>query len=170
MKTLYLVRHGTVYNPSGVSYRRLPGFYLSEQGRAEAQLAAESLRGIHVEMIYHSPLDRTVETAHAISTVCPAEATVCHDIIEWEVDENPDIVSQRMLSFWAIWMAEEHECAVAVSHRDPCRALLHSLRETQYEWTDDHSGPFPMPPATVYRIVCEGDEVRIEPHFSPVLP
>ena len=40
---VHVVRHGEVYNPSGVLYGRLPGFHLSETGRAQADTVAEAL-------------------------------------------------------------------------------------------------------------------------------
>ena len=43
--TLHLLRHGEVHNPTGVLYGRLPGYHLSERGRAQAQ--ATGLRLLH---------------------------------------------------------------------------------------------------------------------------
>ncbi len=67
MSTLiYLVRHGSVQNPQGVLYGRLPGFHLSEEGKAQAAAAAEALRGVPLAALYSSPQTRAVETAEAI--------------------------------------------------------------------------------------------------------
>lgn len=60
---IHLVRHGEVFNPSGVLYGRLPGFHLSERGRRMAQLAAASLAGRPVVAVTASPLTRTRESA-----------------------------------------------------------------------------------------------------------
>ena len=40
---VHLLRHGEVHNPEGVLYGRLPGYRLSELGRAMAQRIAEHL-------------------------------------------------------------------------------------------------------------------------------
>jgi broad specificity phosphatase PhoE len=60
---IHLVRHGEVFNPSGVLYGRLPEFHLSERGRRMALLAAESLAGRPIVSVTASPLTRTRESA-----------------------------------------------------------------------------------------------------------
>src|SRR3989344_1623585 len=64
---IYLVRHGEVDNPQDLTYARLPGFHLSEQGRESvAKMAQAVFANKLVAAIYHSPLERTVETAQVI--------------------------------------------------------------------------------------------------------
>ncbi len=60
---LHLVRHGEVANPDGILYGRLPGFALSERGRAMAELASDSLADRPVSRLIASPLQRTRESA-----------------------------------------------------------------------------------------------------------
>jgi len=60
---IHLVRHGEVDNPEGILYGRLPGYRLSDRGRAMAALAAESLTGRPVTALITSPLLRTQESA-----------------------------------------------------------------------------------------------------------
>ncbi|MEO6944770.1 MAG: histidine phosphatase family protein [Lacisediminihabitans sp.] len=60
---IHLVRHGEVYNPTGVLYGRLPGFHLSELGHAMAAAAAGSLKGHPITGLYASPLQRAQESA-----------------------------------------------------------------------------------------------------------
>jgi broad specificity phosphatase PhoE len=60
---IHLVRHGEVFNPSGVLYGRLPEFHLSERGQRMAQLAADSLAGRPIVSVTASPLTRTRESA-----------------------------------------------------------------------------------------------------------
>ncbi len=66
---VHLLRHGEVHNPDGVLYGRLPGYHLSERGRAMAQLVAEHLRehGHDVAEVTASPLERAQETAAAVA-------------------------------------------------------------------------------------------------------
>jgi broad specificity phosphatase PhoE len=61
--TVHLLRHGEVFNPAKVLYGRLPGFRLSEDGRAMARAAAEALAGSDVVHLVASPLLRAQETA-----------------------------------------------------------------------------------------------------------
>ena len=51
-----VVRHGEVYNPSGVLYGRLPGFGLSEKGRAQADAVADALADRDIVAVISSPL------------------------------------------------------------------------------------------------------------------
>ena len=62
-----LMRHADVENPQGVIYGHLPGFGLSQLGRAQAAAAGQSLRDSGVRRIVHSPLDRAQETAEIVN-------------------------------------------------------------------------------------------------------
>ena len=64
---VHLLRHGEVHNPEGVLYGRLPGYYLSEDGRRMAVAAAEALRDRDVVEIVSSPLERARETAAPVA-------------------------------------------------------------------------------------------------------
>lgn len=63
--TVHLLRHGEVFNPTGILYGRLPGFHLSERGQAMALRVADVLAagGHEVRAVLHSPLERARETA-----------------------------------------------------------------------------------------------------------
>jgi len=65
--TIHFVRHGEVYNPQAIYYGRLPGFYLSEVGRLQAQATATALHDRGLDALYTSPLERAVETAEIIA-------------------------------------------------------------------------------------------------------
>lgn len=60
---VHLLRHGEVYNPDGVLYGRLPGFQLSELGRAMAERVATTLSDRDITTVISSPLERAQETA-----------------------------------------------------------------------------------------------------------
>ena len=61
--TVHVMRHGEVFNPTGVLYGRLPGFVLSEAGEQMALLARDALAGRDVTVVRSSPLERAVQTA-----------------------------------------------------------------------------------------------------------
>ena len=63
---VHLVRHGQVYNPTGLLYGRLPDYHLSELGRQMADRVAEHLRGRDVVHLRCSPLERAQETMEPI--------------------------------------------------------------------------------------------------------
>jgi broad specificity phosphatase PhoE len=66
---VHLLRHGEVDNPQGVLYGRLPGFHLSEAGRAMAEAAARAVTGRDIIRVEASPLERAQETATPIAAV-----------------------------------------------------------------------------------------------------
>lgn len=67
MTTVHLLRHGEVYNPDKVLYGRLPGFRLSEAGRAMAVTAAAALARRNITYLVASPLQRAQETAEPLA-------------------------------------------------------------------------------------------------------
>lgn len=71
--TVHLVRHGEVHNPEGVLYGRLPGFGLSDDGRAQAKRAAEHLARADVITLLVSPMQRAQETAEPLAAALGVE-------------------------------------------------------------------------------------------------
>jgi broad specificity phosphatase PhoE len=76
-----VVRHGEVFNPTGILYGRLPGFHLSERGRAQAQAVAAALADRDIVAVIASPLQRAQETAAPIAA--------SHNL---PVDTDPDLI------------------------------------------------------------------------------
>ncbi len=64
---VHLVRHGEVENPTGVLYGRLPGYRLSERGRAMAKRVADVVGDRTIVYLAASPLERAQETAAPIA-------------------------------------------------------------------------------------------------------
>ena len=79
---VHLLRHGEVHNPTGVLYGRLPGYHLSDLGRAMAERIAGHLAGGDVTHLVSSPLERAQETAAPISTALGLEVAVDERLIE----------------------------------------------------------------------------------------
>ena len=65
--TVYVLRHGEVQNPEGILYGRLPGFRLSDEGRAQAEAVADALADNDIVLVVASPLQRAQETAAPIA-------------------------------------------------------------------------------------------------------
>lgn len=78
---VHVVRHGEVYNPTGVLYGRLPGFHLSEAGNQQAVAVADALANRDIVAVIASPLQRAQETAAPIADR--------HDLV---VDTDPDLI------------------------------------------------------------------------------
>ena len=79
---VHLLRHGEVHNPDGVLYGRLPGFRLSERGRAQAETVAKSLVDNDVTVVVASPLQRAQETAAPIAAAHGVEIVTEDRLIE----------------------------------------------------------------------------------------
>lgn len=88
MLRVHLIRHAAF---DGVGQRmvgRTPGVSLSESGRAQARVLAETLASQSIAAVYTSPLQRARETAAAIAephklTPITAEAFVELDLGDW---------------------------------------------------------------------------------------
>ena len=170
--TLYLVRHGEVYNPEGIIYGRLPGFGLSQKGRQEIERAGERLvESGPFAALYASPLERAQESAAILADRLGLEASVEDRIVETSIGSfqgrcfeelprpyiteegaHPELESaasmrERFMA-WAADMQTRHggDRVIAVSHRDPIIvALLH--------WMDaglEALADFPLETGTVY--------------------
>lgn len=113
MKTLHFVRHGTVHNPDGILYGRLPGFYLSNRGHLEAAAAAQGVvelsvtKQVPVQALFSSPLDRTCQTANAFHrnhSLWPGPTRRMEDLIEcgqvFEGQRFPSPETLRKPSNW----------------------------------------------------------------------
>ena len=79
--TVHVMRHGEVYNPSGILYGRLPGYRLSDKGQAQARKVADVLADRDLVLVVASPLQRAQETATPIAAR--------HDL---PVETDPDLI------------------------------------------------------------------------------
>jgi broad specificity phosphatase PhoE len=82
--TVHLLRHGEVFNPTGILYGRLPGFRLSEAGEQMAVEAAKWFAGRDVTGLYSSPLERARQTVGALESALGLTATIEPRVIESE--------------------------------------------------------------------------------------
>jgi broad specificity phosphatase PhoE len=64
---VHLLRHGEVFNPEGILYGRLPGYYLSDLGKEMAVRAADALAGHDVTLVVSSPMERAQQTAAPVA-------------------------------------------------------------------------------------------------------
>ena len=67
MTTFFLIRHASCSGLGQMLWGRTPGVCLSETGKLQAQRLADRFRGIELQAIYSSPLERAVETAEALA-------------------------------------------------------------------------------------------------------
>ena len=67
MTLVYLVRHAVTPDTGIRLTGWTEGVSLSDEGRAQAEAAAASLKAVKFDAIYSSPIDRTMETARVIA-------------------------------------------------------------------------------------------------------
>jgi broad specificity phosphatase PhoE len=79
-----LLRHGEVYNPQGVLYGRLPGYFLSDLGLEMADRAASALANRDIAAVISSPMERAQQTAAPIAKTHRVEIVTNSDLIEAE--------------------------------------------------------------------------------------
>ncbi len=79
---VHLLRHGEVFNPTGVLYGRLPGFRLSGLGEQMAVRAAEALADRDVTAVVSSPLERAQQTATPVAAAHGLPVTIDDRIVE----------------------------------------------------------------------------------------
>lgn len=83
-----LVRHGQTPTTGKLLPGRAGGLHLSEAGQAQAKAAAQRLAGVKkIEAIYASPLERTRETAAAISAAVGVKVTVDKGLLEVDIGD-----------------------------------------------------------------------------------
>jgi broad specificity phosphatase PhoE len=95
---VHLVRHGEVENPQGLVYGSLPGFDLSERGRAQALAAARHLSGAPLAGVWSSPLRRALRTAEPIAAAHRLAVRVEPDLIDWKIDSWTGIPWSELLT------------------------------------------------------------------------
>ena len=150
-RIVYLVRHGDVENPRGVIYGQLPGFGLSEQGRAEARSAGTYLLGRDVGKVIVSPMLRTCQTAEILCDVIKRDFTVDprlteihsplegkkwlnamlpHNLLRWARRREPDgVVADRLVAALGDALGGHQREVVLVSHGGCILVLAHALRD-----------------------------------------
>ncbi len=85
MRTIvHMMRHGEVHNPDGILYGRLPGFRLSDTGRAQARKVADTLADHDIAAVFASPLQRAQETATPIAAAHGLSIITNDELIEAE--------------------------------------------------------------------------------------
>lgn len=79
---VHLLRHGEVHNPSKVLYGRLPGYHLSDLGRAMAERVAGAVADRDVALLVSSPLERARETAAPLADALGLDVRIDDRLVE----------------------------------------------------------------------------------------
>ena len=104
MTKFYIVRHGqTDYNKEHKLQGRLD-IPLNETGMEQAKTIAESLKDVHFDVIYYSPLTRAKQTAdELIKTHSEAKVIEANEIIERDFGEYEGEPSNVEPPYHGLW-------------------------------------------------------------------
>jgi probable phosphoglycerate mutase len=102
---ILLVRHGRTPITGSVLPGRAPGLHLADEGRKEAEQAAERIAGLKaVAAVYSSPLERARETAEPIARRRGLEIRIEPGLIECEIGEwtGLELAKAAKLPEWTV--------------------------------------------------------------------
>lgn len=83
---IHLIRHGITQNPNHQIKGRLKGFPLRVDGMLEVKKLANYLSKNNISKIYHSPMDRAIQTAEILQK-CFGDIPMkqCQYLNEWDI-------------------------------------------------------------------------------------
>lgn len=85
---MLLVRHGQTPTTGKVLPGRAKGLHLAEEGKRQADAAAERIAALsRVDAVYSSPLERAKETAAPIARACGLRTSVARGLFECDFGE-----------------------------------------------------------------------------------
>ena len=140
MTTILLIRHATTSALGRVISGRTPAVHLDPPGRAQAEALAARLAPVHLDAIYASPLERTVETAEAIARGRDLRVETMDELLEldfgqWTGKSFPDLSGdddwRRWNSLRSLTRIPHGEVMLAVQAR--ALAAVHRITE---RWPD----------------------------------
>ncbi len=109
MLKVILLRHGeTAYNADGNRYCGRTDIGLTDKGLAQAAKVASGLKGVQIDAVYSSPLQRARKTAEIVSgnaSVISDERLIEADFGLWEGKTKEEFNAENP-ALWQEWMAD----------------------------------------------------------------
>jgi broad specificity phosphatase PhoE len=191
--TIYLIRHGQVYNPNKILYGRLPHFGLSETGKKQIEETAAFLKDKQIDEIFSSPLLRARQTAGIIvnelklhplhfskllievKTSYQGRKQNTLDKLQSQVylkplnpsDETIEQLANRMKKFiQQIQKNYPGKHIVAVSHGDPLMALKAVIKKRPLEFYSFKTDQY-VQHGEVYQITIDDNNLSLINIFKP---
>ena len=162
MTLFHLLRHGEREH-SPVLVGRLPGFGLTEQGRADVTAVAERLAADSVAAIYASPLQRTRESAEIVAARLGLAVALRDDLLELDFGEWTGMTFDAIRADprWPAWSTQRS--LAAIPGGESMRQVQRRIVEAMLELGERH------PDQTVI-IVSHGDVIRAALVFALGMP
>ncbi len=158
--SIYLIRHATPdLTRRELPYHQVPGPPLTGQGEREAAALGEYLRRERVRLLYTSPLERCLRTAHIAGQAAGTQVVENDQLIELQPGESDEAVRGRV---WPVFEAacQQVEVVGLVTHGGPIRVLLEALGMDPGELAAllKYDSGNPLPPGGVWRVQRDGVE------------
>jgi broad specificity phosphatase PhoE len=193
--TIYLLRHGEVYNPNGIFYVRLPRFGISPKGKEQIHEVANYLKKEHVDLLYSSPLlrarqsarvlqqDLKVSTIHYSASILEIRTSLQGRTLEFmhsinfntfdpkyfkKTDETLEEVAARMVSFInKLTKRYPNQHIAIVSHGDAILTLKATIQHKPLLLSVIHKQPYLRHGEVLKITKDDAGELSIESVFYP---
>lgn len=107
MTTFFLIRHGMNDRVGKSIAGRMPGVHLNVEGLGQAERLAERLAHERIQLIFSSPLERTVETARPLAEKLGLEIQISDALTEIDFGDwtGKTLEELALLPNWKQWNA-----------------------------------------------------------------
>jgi broad specificity phosphatase PhoE len=192
--SIFIIRHGEVYNPKGILYGRLPYFGLSKKGREELTQTAKFLQDKNISKIYTSPMLRARQSATIIqkelklprihttkqlievstsfqgkrfSDLSPDQSEVYLSPLRKKTDETVEQIATRLQkSIQSIINHNRGKNIVLLSHGDPIMATAAAIKKLPLDYKAVRVKPY-IQHGEVWKITDDGEKQTIKSVFIP---
>lgn len=169
-KIAYLVRHAAPERNSHLRYDVAPGPSLAPDGYIQARHTAQFLADKEIRRLYHSPLQRALETAAVIARHLGQPSWESEALREWERGTPAADIRQRMVAFWQTVMenGKGEGAAAFISHGGPIEQLLRHLTQDTLDLSGHrYFGGATTPLGGVWQLTQTNDIWQITLIFNP---
>ncbi len=108
MLTVFLLRHGeTAWNADNNRYCGRTDIPLTEKGIKQAEAVAIQMKGVQLDGVYSSPLQRAATTARIVTGINPVtdDRLIEADFGVWENKTKEEFIAENE-RLWNLWMAD----------------------------------------------------------------
>lgn len=135
-----MVRHGTTPTTGKVLPGRAKGLHLAEHGRAQAEALAQHFRGLAVDAVYASPLERARETAAPMAAILGLPVVTEKGLLECDFGDwtGSELASLRRLPEWKT--VQQHPSGFRFPAGESFPELSARIAETMRRLAERHPG------------------------------
>ncbi|QQR64821.1 class I tRNA ligase family protein [Candidatus Kaiserbacteria bacterium] len=140
--TYFLTRHGeSEFNPQFI-LNGLPGIKngLTEKGKAQVDATVEALRGTQIDLIYYSPLERTIATAMRIREELGVPMEACFEDDRIKEMQFGEFEGKQVYEYHAFFGAGYNRLVMCPEGGESWTDVKKRVGEFLYEIEKKHSG------------------------------